>query len=251
MAARAFALAPDDAAVQLAYGMLAIDAHADQIDELVHRLPTLQPTVAVTVAVHLAELEHPRTRDGLDALLGGELALGEVAEDLLAQLGEVTLLFAPDRMARLVLRLPSSVELLADLGWKAIEASQRDHAIALYERLLALPIPAAGDERTAYLRALNNACIQAHAARAFETAVRIANRAQPVAHENPHIYHAAACAYAAVGDHAKAFEQVKLAIAHDYDHLGKVEVDADLGPILDWPEFKALFREWRARQGSN
>ena len=49
----------------------------------------------------------------------------------------------------------------------------------------------------------------------------------------------------------EAFEQVKLAVAHDYDHLGKVEVDADLGPILEWPEFKALFRDWHARQEGN
>ena len=36
----------------------------------------------------------------------------------------------------------------------------------------------------------------------------------------------------------RAFEQVKLASQHDYEHLGKVEVDADLGPLLEWPEFK-------------
>ena len=98
---------------------------------------------------------------------------------------------------------------------------------------------------------MNNACIQAHAAKAFDTAVKIADRAQPVAHENPYIYHSAACAYAAVGDYAKAFEQVKLAVQHDYDHINKVEVDGDLGPLLEWPEFKALFREWHARQEGN
>jgi hypothetical protein len=98
---------------------------------------------------------------------------------------------------------------------------------------------------------MNNACVQAHAAKAYDTAVRIADRAQPVAHENPYIYHSAACAYAAVGDYAKAFEQVKLAVEHDYDHLSKVETDTDLGPLLEWPEFKALFRDWRARQEGN
>ena len=114
-----------------------------------------------------------------------------------------------------------------------------------------MPIPDQGTERTNYLRGLNNACVQAHAAQAYEAAVRIADRAQPFAHENPYIYHSAACAYAAVGDYAQAFEQVKLAVKHDYDHLGKVEVDADLGPLLDWPEFKALFRDWHARQEGN
>jgi len=98
---------------------------------------------------------------------------------------------------------------------------------------------------------MNNACVQAHAAKAYDTAVRIADRAQPVAHENPFIYHSAACAYAAVGDFKKAFEQVKLAVKTDYPHLAKVEVDSDLGPILDWPEFKELFRDWHARREGN
>ena len=98
---------------------------------------------------------------------------------------------------------------------------------------------------------MNNACVQAHAAKDFETAVRIAERAQPVAHENPFIYHSAACAYAAVGAYEKALEQVRLAIEHDYPHLERVEVDTDLGELLEWPQFKALFRDWHASRGSN
>ena len=119
------------------------------------------------------------------------------------------------------------------------------------ERWRALPIPDGGEERTNYLRALNNECIQAHAAKAYDAAVRIADRAQPVAQENPYIYHSAACAYAAVGDLGRAFEQVKLAMQHGYEHLSKIEVDADLGQLLEWPELKALFRDWRARQEGN
>ena len=63
---------------------------------------------------------------------------------------------------------------LAQLAYRAIEAKQPASAVALYDRLLALPIPDDGDERTSYLRALNNACIQAHAAKAYAAAVRIA-----------------------------------------------------------------------------
>jgi tetratricopeptide (TPR) repeat protein len=163
----------------------------------------------------------------------------------------VILEHAPEKMKGLIGLLPDDVNLLATLAWRAVEAKQRDCAIALYDRILALPIPEDGDERTSYLRALNNACIQAHAAKAYDAAVRIADRAQPVAHENPYIYHSAACAYAAAGDYARAFEQVKLAVEHDYDHLGKVEVDTDLGQLLEWPEFKALFRDWHARQEGN
>jgi len=139
---------------------------------------------------------------------------------------------------------------LSDTAHKALEAGQKDVAFATYQRLLALPIPEDGT-RTSYLQAMNNACVRAHAAKAYELAGRIADRVQPVARENPYIFHAAACAYAALGDHAKAFEQVKLAVATEYPHLGKVEVDSDLGPLLEWPEFKALFRDWHARQEGN
>lgn len=72
-----------------------------------------------------------------------------------------------------------------------------------------------------------------------------------MAHENPYIYHSAACAYAAIGDYAKALDQVRLAIEHEYDHVEKVEVDDDLGPLREWPEFKAMFRDWHARQEGN
>jgi tetratricopeptide (TPR) repeat protein len=147
--------------------------------------------------------------------------------------------------------LPAELDVLATLAWKAIQAGHSDHALALYDKLLALDIPDDGDERTNYLRALNNACVQAHTAKAYDVAVRIADRAQPIAHENPYIFHSAACAYAAVGDYPRALAQVKLAITHDYDHVARIESDADLGELREWPEFKALFRAWRARQEGN
>jgi len=157
----------------------------------------------------------------------------------------------PNRMARLVPVLPANVTLLAKIAHDAIQADERDHALALYDRVLELPIPDEGEARINYLRSLNNACIQAHAVKAYDAAARIADRAQPFAHENPYIYHSAACAYAAVGDLAKAFHQVKLAVEHDYEHLAKVENDRDLGHLLEWPEFQALFRDWHARQEGN
>ncbi len=156
-----------------------------------------------------------------------------------------------DLVEVLVPVLPANVTLLAKIAGDAIRAAEREHALALYDRVLELPIPDDGHERTNYLRSLNNACIQAHAVKAFDAAARIADRAQPFAAENPYIYHAAACAYAAVGDMAKAFHQVKLAVEHAYEHLDKVEHDRDLGGLLDWPEFKALFRDWHARQEGN
>ena len=70
-------------------------------------------------------------------------------------------------------------------------------------------------------------------------------------HENPDLFHSAARAYAAVGEYAKAFEQVKLAFQHDYARLGQVETDEHLGPVRELPEFKALFLDWHARQEGN
>ena len=179
------------------------------------------------------------------------MSFGDVSRELFEELGDAILANVPAKMAAFAPLLPDDIGLLSQLAWKAIQAQQRELAITLYDRILELPIPEEGDERTSYLRALNNACVQTHAAREYESAIKIADRAQPVAHENPYIYHSAACAYAAVGDLARALEQVKLAVEHEYDHLQQIEVDADLGRLLEWPEFKALFRDWHARQENN
>ncbi len=244
MSRRALRLAPDDTDVQFTHAIMLLDA--GELDELFAVLATLPAAVRANVAIRMSD--HVRFADAVDLAIAGP---GEIGEELLEELGETILLHAPERLPRLLPLLPDDIDLLGVLAYKAIRAMQHDHAIALYDRLLTLPIPEAGHERGTYLRALNNACVQAHAAQAYDAAVRIANRAQPVAHENPYIYHAAACAYAAVGDYAKAFDQVKLAVEHDYDHLVKVETDRDLGPLLEWPEFQALFREWHARLEGN
>ena len=102
--------------------------------------------------------------------------------------------------------------------------------------------------RAAYVMAWNNACIHAHAIGAFARACEIADGAQRFAGENPYIYHSAACAYAAAGRLDQALGQVKQAIDHGYDHIEKMEVDRDLGPLLAQPEFKALFADWRSQR---
>ncbi len=269
LTARALRLAPDDEDTQFTHAMLLLDADraglAAKLDELLRALPTYAVANRINVVVRMGKQGHRRFREAVDAVLSERLpdrvvaesdsanvaSYGDVAEELFGELGEAMLEHAPDKLDRLVPLLPAKVGLLSSLGWQATRAEHRDAALALYDRLLELPIPDDGEERTNYLRSINNACVQAHAAKAYEHAVRIADRAQPFAHENPYIYHSAACAYAAVGDYAKAFEQVKLAVKHEYDHLGKVEVDSDLGPLLEWPEFKALFRDWHNRQEGN
>jgi photosystem II stability/assembly factor-like uncharacterized protein len=253
MSERALRMASDDEDIQFTHGMLLLDAEragvTGQCEALLALLPTFAPEVRVNVATRMGKMDHRRFASALDLALREDVR--GVADELLSELGEAILEHAPDRLEKLAPLLPDDVNLLSELAWKAIQAEHPAQATALYERLLELPIPGEGDDRTNYLRALNNACVQAHSAKAYDLAARIADRAQPVAHENPYIYHSAACAYAAVGNYAKAFEQVKLAVHHDYDHLGKVEIDRDLGPILDWPEFKALFRDWHARQEGN
>jgi tetratricopeptide (TPR) repeat protein len=253
MTERALRLSPDDEDVQFTHAMLLLDADragvAGQVEALFVLLAAFAPEVRLNIATRMGKQGHARFVEMCDQVLrfpGG----GDDVE-LYSDLGEAILEHAPDRLARLAPLLPRDVNLMSELAWKAIQAGQPAQATSIYERLLELPVPVAGDERTNYLRALNNACVQAHAGRAYDLAARIADRAQPVAHENPYIYHSAACAYAAVGDYAKAFEQVKLAVRHEYDHLHKVESDRDLGPILEWPEFKALFDDWRARQEGN
>ena len=272
MTKRALALAPEDGDVQFTHAMLLLDGEAaglDTLDQLLAVLPSFEASVRINVATRMGRAEHPRFDEVVDAVLSdvlpakivgerafsvgaGEIAsYGDVGEDLFAELAEAVLAHAPNKMAKLVPVLPANVTLLAKIALDAVNADERDHALALYDRVLELPIPDEGEPRTNYLRSLNNACIQAHAAKAYEAAARIADRAQPFAPENPHIYHAAACAYAAVGDLAKAFQQVKLAVEHEYEHLEKVEADLDLGSLLEWPEFKALFRDWHARQEGN
>lgn len=254
MTDRALRIAPADDDTQLTHAMLLLDADrvgiAGRLDELLCALPGYSVANLARIAARMGALRHPRFTDALDAALAARELHG-VDDDVLADLGIAAVDDAPERALRLVPLLPARVNLLSSLAWEAIQAGHRDAALALYDRLLDMPVPDDGGERTNYLRAMNNACVQAHAAKAYEAAVRIADRAQPYAHENPYLYHSAACAYAALGDYGRAFEQVELAVEHDYDHLGKIEVDADLGPLLEWPEFKALFRDWRARQEGN
>lgn len=273
MTTRGLRLVPDDTDLQFTHAMLLIDAERagdlEKSSELLALLPAFAPDVRINVAVRMGKLAHPRFGDAVelvlaepvpDRILGESTAsagaatiasFGDVTEELLVELGQAILDSSPQHVPALVPRLPANATLFAELAERAIAADQREGALLFYERMAELAIPDEGEARTGYLRALNNACIHAHAAGAFATAVRIADRAQPVAHENPYIYHAAACAYAAIGDHARALEQVKLALEHDYDHAARIETDGDLGPLLEWPEFKELFREWRARGEGN
>ncbi|MDB4958399.1 MAG: hypothetical protein JWO36_5968 [Myxococcales bacterium] len=257
MTERALRLASDDPDAQFTHAMLLVDAHRCGIEhkvaELVATLPRFEPSVRVNVAVRLAKLDIDEFVDAVDAVLGDPepASYDDVSRELFSQLAAAILERAPGHIPKLIALLPDDAMLLSELAWEAMQADQRDAALVLYDRLLAMAIPDDRAERTSYLRCLNNACVQTHASQSYELAVRIAERGEPVAHENPHLFHAAACAYAAVNDYAKALEQVKLAFEHEYEHLEKLETDADLGPLLESTELKSLFRDWHARREGN
>ncbi|HEX4419865.1 MAG TPA: hypothetical protein VH165_18250 [Kofleriaceae bacterium] len=284
MTARALRLHPDDEDVQFTHAMLLLDAERAgdpaQAEALRAAMSAFSLGTRVQIAIRMAKLAHRWFEQAIELVLSFALPdrgaagdpahpaadaadsaasagatpvapLGDIADELVEELGRAILARTPRHIGRLVPLLPDDAKLLCELAQDADAAGQPEAALALYNRMIAVAIPGGGDQRISYLRAFNNACVQAHAAGAFEVAVRLAERAQPIAYENPHLYHAAACAYAAVHDHARALEQVKLAIAHHYENIARIETDTDLGPLLDWPQFKKLFRDWHARQEGN
>jgi len=116
--------------------------------------------------------------------------------------------------------------------------------------VLALPEPApdAGEARTAFVMAWNNACIHAHALGDYPLAGELADGGQQYGPENPYIYHSAACAYAALHMTDQALDQVARAIEYGYEHTEKMETDADLSSLQADPRFPALFVEWRTKR---
>jgi tetratricopeptide (TPR) repeat protein len=124
---------------------------------------------------------------------------------------------------------------LYNLGFLLHEAGRKEAALLVYEAALAFPdVPSF---------AFNNVIIVASELELHERASALADRAQAVAEDNNYIYHSAACAYVAVGELDKALDQVKRAVASGYEHLDRLRVDEELGPLLRLPEFQALFAD--------
>ncbi len=260
MTERALRLAPADDETQFTHGAILLDADragmAGKLDTLLALLPTFEVGTRLGLAVRLARRHHPRFAEAVDLVLGEPLparileerasgamhSFGDISDELISELAAAVIGQAPGWLPRLVTQLPDKLELVVDIAERAQKHGHASAATTLYNRALARPIPD-DDDRATYLRAVNNACIHAHAIGDYATAVAIADRIQPHAAENPYIFHAAACAYAAIGADDKALEQVALAVAHDYEHLDKLEVDTDLGELLERPEFHALFRD--------
>lgn len=163
--------------------------------------------------------------------------------ELLAEIGAVD----TDALLEVMPRLPRTVEMVAPIYNATAKIEDMDVRLKMLDFVLALPVPEDGQARYAYTFAHNNACVHAHAMKDYPRAVAYADRAQPYAAENPYIYHAAACAYAAVGELEKAMVQVERVVASEYDHVDQVETDKDLGELLTWPRFIAAFAARRER----
>jgi hypothetical protein len=121
----------------------------------------------------------------------------------------------------------------------------RDHdpeaAKAAFLALLNSPPPPAADARLFWLASANNALIVTHAAGWFGLSAQLADQVVPYFAENPHLTHAAACSYVAVGRLDDAMTQVRLAVELGYPHLDKLAVDTDLAPLFEREDFRALF----------
>jgi thioredoxin 1 len=154
---------------------------------------------------------------------------------------------APEALEAALSAIPDSDEAITLVHAATFTIEDPHRQLRVNERVLAMPAPASGPAREEFLKAHNNACIRAHLLKDFPRAAALGDAAQPYAPENPYIYHSAACAYVAVGNVDKAFEQVRMAALADYDHLDKLEVDVDLGVLLDRADFKALFQDIRER----
>lgn len=180
--------------------------------------------------------------------------LAELGDEALGELVLAMANHAPEMLEAVLASMPPARgNLVAHLYNAGCNTSDPKRRIRVFDHVLAMPEPGedSGPNRNAWTMAWNNACVTAHAVGDFAKAKELADGAQPYARENPYIYHAAACAYAATGDHQRAFEQVKGGVEADYDFIERMEKDTDLGPILEWPEFRAIFAAWRERMAQS
>jgi tetratricopeptide (TPR) repeat protein len=189
---------------------------------------------------------------GLDAALEllDDAALAGTDPEELCELVGVVARHAPDHLGALLGWLPADGALVPCLYDTSFSVDARPLQLAILRKALSLPPPGrdAGEPRTALVMAWNNACIAAHAIKDYRLAVELADGGQPYGPEYPGIFHAAACAYAAVGEIDRALDQVDRAIEHEYEHAEEMETDNDLAPLQKDPRFSALFRDWRTRR---
>jgi hypothetical protein len=188
----------------------------------------------------VAERAPAKLGEVLDAIDAGVIAAlpDELVEPLVVDVG----MHAPARLDDILMAVPSDAAFVPALH-AAASRLQGEPQMQVLDAVLALPRPDRSDEAAwaDWLGTVNNACIHAHRLGRIARACEIADLAQDVAADHPHIFHAAACAYAAAGDPGRALAQCELAVRHGYEHLEALRVDTDLGPLLRTREFAALF----------
>jgi thioredoxin 1 len=175
-------------------------------------------------------------------------AIAQLSPEALGEVLVAVAAHAPGALADVLAAIPDDPKLVPCVFNASFQMQDQNVQLRALDRVLSMPEPAAGREREEYMKAYNNACVLANTLKDFPRAVAIADRAQRFAAEDPFIYHAAACAYASVGEEVRAFDQVKKAVLANYDHLDQVETDPDLGNLRETPAFKALFVEWKANR---
>jgi tetratricopeptide (TPR) repeat protein len=190
--------------------------------------------------------EHAESKFGQVLPLLDEATMAGSEDETIAELAHSIATFAPRHLVSYLESTPKRVSLLPHLYNASFDVG-REQALSILRRVLTLPVPekSATEARSAMIMAWNNACIHAHALDEYELAASLADGGQPFAEENPHIYHSAACAYSAIGDLDRALTAVRDAVAHDYEHIEKMETDPDLSPLHGNPDFTAIFAEWR------
>jgi thioredoxin 1 len=239
---RALALDPDnDDAASYAQQTL---VRSGRVDEAIARAGDAAAMRAYTFGL-VVEHAPTRLRDALP-LFDAE-TIDRVREDRVGELlGEIA---AIDHAVVLELlpRLPRTALMVGPVYNASAKIEDAQTQLRVLEYVMDLPEPDGGPARHAFTFAFNNACVRAHAIRDFARARAYADRAQQYAAENPYIYHAAACAYAAVGELELAMQQVERVVTSDYDHIDQVETDRDLGELLEWPRFIAAFAARRER----
>jgi hypothetical protein len=92
-----------------------------------------------------------------------------------------------------------------------------------------------------WLGVMNSAIHNAFAVKNIALAVRLADIARPHVRGMSFIPHNAACAFAAAKRWDDALAMCRIAVEIGYEHLDKLRVDRDLGPLLKRREFKSLF----------
>lgn len=74
----------------------------------------------------------------------------------------------------------------------------------------------------------------------FEALLATYDKVRDTAWLNPHLFHHAACAHAALGQADEALEEVRKALVFGYEHMDRIWADDDLALIRDDPRFHAL-----------